>query len=506
MNRIHTLPTLTVALDNAPLSATDINALVAVRVAQKLSVPALCELTFQEPPGIPAAIARLTTGTKLQVTVAGQRTPLFTGQVTALEHTYSPSGGRTVRVRGYDLLHRLRKRQPVRAHVQVTLRDLAQELVADIGAVVEAAEPTPLWPRLFQHGQSDLELLAEAAERGGLYLTLREDVLHLASLAGLDEPLPLALGDTLLEARIEVNGDPACRSVTVAGWDMLRVQPRAGSAVQDRVGRDVAAEAPPDRLGSMGERVLVNEFVADDRHADGLAQAELDRRRAHEVTLWGVAEGDPRLRPLAKVDVQGVAEALAGTYVLTSVTHIIDAQVGYVSEIATAPPVPSPRVVGTTVLPGVVTQVADPDGLGRVKVSLPTVGNLETEWMFVLISGAGKGKGLVALPDVGDQVLVLCASADPSQGVVLGGVYGMDGAPDSGVEDRAVRRFTFLTPGGQRIRLDDAQQQVRIEDASGSFVEFTPAKARLHAAADLEIDAPGKAIVIRGQTVDFERA
>ena len=61
--------------------------------------------------------------------VEGCREALFTGQITAVEFDYSTSGGYRVFVRGYDLLHQLRKRQPVRAHVQMNLLELARTLV-----------------------------------------------------------------------------------------------------------------------------------------------------------------------------------------------------------------------------------------------------------------------------------------------------------------------------------------------------------------------------------------
>jgi phage protein D len=67
----------------------------------------------------------------------------------------------------------------------------------------------------------------------------------------------------------------------------------------------------------------VGQAVQDDQHADALAQAELDWRVGREVTLWGVAEGNPRLRPGTPVELQGVAPVLAGRYVLTEVTHIL---------------------------------------------------------------------------------------------------------------------------------------------------------------------------------------
>ena len=506
MNTMLALPKVIVELDGTQLALSDAATLGEVRVQQRLSLPTLCEITFRDPPGPLAAMSKISPGPDLRVTVQGHSEPLFVGQVTAVEHVYEPARGREVRVRGYDRLHRLRKRQSVRAHVQVTLRDLAQELTAELGLSVQVAQAGPIWPRLIQHRQSDLELLTELAEQSGLYLTLRGNTLHLLTLEGIGEPLPLVLGESLLEARLQVNGDPACRSVTAAGWDPLQVKTFAGHATQARVGREVAADVTPGQVGGSGERALVNEAARTDDQAGNLAQAELDWRVAHEVTLWGIAEGDPRLQPGALVMVTGVGDALAGKYVLTLVTHTIDERKGFVSEISTTPPPLHSRAISSVATLGVVTSVSDPENLARIKVSLPAYGDVETDWMDVLSLGAGAQKGLIALPDVGDHVLVLLAHEDPGQGVVLGGLYGMPGAPDSGVEQGAVQRYTLLTRGGQRIRLDDTHNTIRVENSQGSYVELSPTTVKVHAAGDLEIEAPGKAVVIRGQTIDMERA
>ncbi len=156
--------------------------------------------------------------------------------------------------------------------------------------------------------------------------------------------------------------------------------------------------------------------------------------------------------------------------------------------------------------PGRVTRVDDPENLGRIQVSLPTFGDVETGWMGVLSPGAGAAKGLVTLPDVGDQVLVLFANEDPARGVVVGGLYGAQGPPDGGVEEGAVRRYTLVTPGGQRIRLDDTARLIRLENSDGSFVELGPERVLVHAVTDLQIEAPGKSLVIKAARVDFERA
>jgi hypothetical protein len=276
-------------------------------------------------------------------------------------------------------------------------------------------------------------------------------------------------------------------------------------------------------VGGTGQRTIVDEVLQDDSQADGIAQAELDRRVAGDVVLWGVAEGDTQLQPGATVDISGVADSLAGCYVLTTVKHVIDHQKGYISEIDTAPPVPRSQSGAAASTLGLVTQVDDPDGMGRVRVMLPNYGGVETSWLQVVVPGAGAGKGLIALPDVDDRVLVLLLNEDPDQAVVLGGLYGVGGPPDAGVEDGTVRRYTLTTPGTQRIRLDDGEetikiensngdfiqltpQEVRLGDSQGSLIELTPGLCRIHSAADLEIRAPGKKVTISGQAIDFERA
>src|SRR5262249_12868348 len=155
------------------------------------------------------------------------------------------------------------------------------------------------------------------------------------------------------------------------------------------------------------------------------------------------------------VDVSGIANHLSGSYVLTSVTHQVNRRTGFISEITTAPPSFEARPKALTAAWGTVTQVSDPDNLGRVRVSLPAIGDVETEWMGVVAAGAGSGKGLVAMPAVGDQVLILFLNGDVAQGIVLGGLFGTKGPGDYGVDGDSIRRFMICTPGGQKIKLDD---------------------------------------------------
>jgi phage protein D/phage baseplate assembly protein gpV len=473
-------------------------------VQQRLSQPSACELVFT---GLEDGLVEnaLPIGATLTVTQRDVGAALFEGRVSAIEYGHDSGRTATVAVRAYDALFVLRNRQSVRAHVGLTAADLARELVKDLGLGVEAQVPGPVWQRLLQTG-SDFDLLADVAARCGLYLAVQDGALVLLTLEGRGPLQMLRLNENLLDARLEVNGSGACRTVRASGWDPWRSVARSGTASAARSGRDVSAKAPASQFGGGDARDMLAMAFQDDAQAQARAQAELDARSAQEVVFQGTTFGDPRLRPGARVHVSGVASRVAGEYVLASVRHTLDVDRGFQSDIDSALPPPRPRLRGTTMTLGSVASVDDPDRLGRLQVALPGYADLVTDWLQFLSPGAGGGKGLVAPPDVGDLVLLLIDLADPSQAVVLGSLYGEGGLPAGHDVLGKNASFCFLTPGGQRIRLDDDKRTVRIENRDGSVLQMAPDEVKLHAATRMMIEAPGQKLVIRAQSIDFERA
>jgi uncharacterized protein involved in type VI secretion and phage assembly len=504
MNSLGTLPSVSIELSSTSLDVRDQSALEAVRVEQRLSLPAQCELIFRQPEPSLTDSALASHGRSLRVRIPEASVPLFEGEVTAVEQSYEAGHGNTLRIRAYDLLHRLRKSQPVRVHVQTTVAELAKELTADLGITVHADADGPLLKRIIQHRQSDFDLLVESLESCGLFGILSGNVLRVLTLEGAGEPIPLTLGEGLLETHVTVNGDSTCRSVAVSTWDLSRVERHQGRATSARSGRSTASDAAPDYFGVSGERQLTAEFTDDDRQAEALAQAELDLRAAREVTLRATAEGRPTLIPGARIEILGVAASLCGTYVLTAVTHRIERSTGFVSELSTEPPLPRPRARYASVALGIVTRVNDPDGLGRVRVSLPSHGDLETDWMSVLSPGAGRGKGFALLPDTGDQVLVLFARDNSAHGVVLGGLFGSATPPDSVIDSGGVVRYSLRTHGGQKLVFDDHGRSIRLEDPAGNYFELSPDRLMLHSSVPLQIEAIGQPVLIRGKAIHFE--
>jgi phage protein D/phage baseplate assembly protein gpV len=491
-----------VRVDGRALADDRVRRLVSLRVATRLSLPAQCELAFVTGPGAAAEIDLCPLGSALTVRVYGDSGDLFDGEVTCVELRYEPDGAAYLRVRAYDRLHRLRKRQQLRVFNDVTAVDLARALTSDLGLDVEADDAGPSFERIVQDRQHDFALLTAITARTGRYPALDGDTLRLLTLEGYGDPVDLELGSSLLEARIEANLDRAGSRVTALGWHPQRAELLEGEATTARSGRRITFEPDPSSVGADGASTVVDQSSRSVDELVGVAQADLDARVGRAVTISGVADGNARLRVGARIAVRGVAGPIAGTYVLTEVVHTVDAT-GYQSTFGTEPPRVETPTAGASVTLGKVTALDDPDALGRVRVSLPAHGDLDAGWLGVLCPGAGAGRGIVALPDVDDTVLVLLPHGVPAEGVVLGSLFGAITPPDTGVDGGAVKRWTLRTAQGQSIVVNDAEHSLRLENKVGSFVELGPELLKLHAQTDVMIEAPGKAVTVRGKTVDF---
>ena len=494
MKSVGVLPQVRLLIDGEAIDAKTAAALASVRVQQRLSLPSLCELTFslrtEKIEGLPRV------GAELELRVE-EDALLFAGDVTALEYSSRRNTGRVLRVRAYDALHRLRKSQPVKAHAQFTAADLARELAGPLDLEVDAADEGRTIARWVQHRQNDLDFLTEVCARSGLYFVVEDDTLILTKLEEDDDAVELELGDTLIEGRIDISAETLCKSVAIRGWN-----PQRAAAHEASIDRD---ETPDDLSDAVDvERTLTDELLTDDAEAEAIAHAELARRDHALVHVWGIAEGDVALRPGATVKITGIADD-PRTAVITAVDHTIERTSGFRSEFSNPTPQIRTRDRAAVTALGIVTSVEDPDNLGRVKLSLPTYGDVETEWLPVVTAGAGAAKGFVAIPDVDDSVVVVFPRGEPGLGFVIGSLY-RDEHPDPGIDGGRVRRYSFLTPNGQKLQLDDTRDSIRIENKQGSFIEMLPDKVTVHAATNLDVEAPGKTVTIRGKLINFERA
>ena len=158
---------------------------------------------------------------------------------------------------------------------------------------------------------------------------------------------------------------------------------------------------------------------------------------------------------------------------------------------------------------GVVTNNNDPDGLGRVKVSLPWMADqVESDWARVVTPMAGPGRGVYFLPEVNDEVLVAFEHGNPDMPFVLGGLWNGEDRPPASNSDGKNDLRMIRSRSGNQIRLTDTDGDARIEiiDSTGQNTIVIRAKDNsitITSAGDIAISADKGKVKLSGESVEI---
>lgn len=178
--------------------------------------------------------------------------------------------------------------------------------------------------------------------------------------------------------------------------------------------------------------------------------------------------------------------------------------------------------------PALVSDIKDPDGQGRVKVTLPwapdTGSGKYEAWARLATMMGGNNRGSWFVPDVNDEVLVMFEGGDTRRPYVVGGLWnGSDAPPESmdgggnnykkilrsrnGVkitldDQDGQEQFICETPGGQKLTLKDGPGSVEIADSNGNSIKLESAGITLTASAKVTVNASTVAISAGMVTVD----
>lgn len=119
---------------------------------------------------------------------------------------------------------------------------------------------------------------------------------------------------------------------------------------------------------------------------------------------------------------------------------------------------------------GKVTDVADPEKLGRITATVPEVyGDTPSPWALPSVPFAGKNHGLVLLPEVGDGVWIEFEAGDLSRPIWTGCWWASGEIPSQGDADTRV----LVTSGGHQIVLDDGEKKLQLLHSGGAEITMT---------------------------------
>jgi uncharacterized protein involved in type VI secretion and phage assembly len=153
------------------------------------------------------------------------------------------------------------------------------------------------------------------------------------------------------------------------------------------------------------------------------------------------------------------------------------------------------------VVVGLVTNVSDPEKLGRIKVHFPWLDeNHESDWIRIATLMAGNDRGSFFMPEVSDEVLVAFEHGDTRFPVVIGFLWnGKDKPPAKHVRDRILK-----SKNGHTIRFLDSTPArgdmgaLVIEDGHKNRITLSNGQVRIQSRGRLVIDGASIVLMVGG--------
>lgn len=500
-----------VKLDGQALEPGVAARVLEVRVELQSRLPARCTVRIADPELELVDTDSFPLGGELEVLMAspGETTPasVFKGQVATLEPEFDRHEALLV-VRAYDRAHRLTRTRRTDTFQQMSYSDIARTLASrcslTAGTIDGAGGALPFFQ---QSNETDWELLWRMADEVGFEVYVEDRALNFRKAGTTSgSAVELTWGDNLLELRPRVTGVQQADSVEVRGWDPKTKEPIVATATPATTAASIGIErsSASGPLGG-GKVVIADVPVQTDAHATKLAESVAAQLADAFVEADGVAIGDPQLKPHRKIDVEGVGERFGGTYTLTSVTHVVRAGRGYETRFAVTGHTSRSLLDlasgtqrqqwGHAVVVGLVTNNQDPDALGRVRVSYPTLGSdHEGWWARVTAPAAGTKRGVLMLPQVGDEVLLAFEHGDTEHPYVLGSVWNGTAKPETLVHQDG----SFALRSDKKVAIEaadaitvDGDKTLKLSSA-GTATITTSERSGDGPPGDVLVDAKGK--------------
>jgi phage protein D len=489
---------------------------IEVRVQENLRLPDAALIRVSDPglenvDSIPFEI-----GADIEILLAGidatSLTSVFKGEVTALEPEFSVAGT-VLAARAYDGSHLLHQTKRTQTFQNMTAGDIARKVAQTAGVgtgTIESAGP----PHDFvqQNNETDWEFLWRLASRIDFEVAVVDKKLQFRKAGGTagDGQLTLRWGEELLSFKPRVTGMQQVDQVIVRAWDPIAKQAvEATSKVQSvnstiGISRDSIVSAAGRGVVTVADRP-----VASAAEAQELAKSLASHLGNAYVEAEGSCKGNPRLRAGTKIKVEGIGSRFGGTYAVSSATHIFRGTKGFVTHFSITGRTSrslvdlmtpaSQRSWGNSVVVGTVTQVDDPEQLGRVRVSYPALGsNTEGWWARIASSSAGDGRGLMMMPLVGDEVLIAFEHDDVLRPYVIGSLWNGKGKPGD-----LVHKDGSFALQSDKLVVINAKDDIQITSKKDYSLE-TDGKVTMKANGDVSIEGSTSIAVKAGTSLTIE--
>ena len=179
------------------------------------------------------------------------------------------------------------------------------------------------------------------------------------------------------------------------------------------------------------------------------------------------------------------------------------------------------------VYPAIVTDIVDPQGIGRIQVQFPWLGaNGSADvraWATLVSPYADDDQGLEILPSVDTQVVVAFEAGDLRRPYIIGASWnGVESLPEAARSPNNLRllksragsklefddtegaaKVTVSMQSGHQVVLDDAAQQVTVTHQNGCTITMDVA-GRIAIDANVSVDVTAPIMNVHAATANFD--
>ncbi|HEY4348499.1 MAG TPA: VgrG-related protein [Gaiellaceae bacterium] len=478
--------------------------LVEARIQENLRLPDACLLRFSDPGLENVDTFPLQIGSEIEVLLAGieatSLTSVFKGMVVSLEPEFGASGT-ILGVRAYDGSHTLHQTKKAETYQNMTAADIARKVAKnggiDVGTIDDAG---PAHDFVQQNNETDWEFLWRLAGRIDFEVLVVDHklIFRKAGPPAGTQDITLKWGDNLISFKPRVTAVQQVDKVTVRARNPASKQPFEATenvtepASQIGISRSSAASSLKG-----GTMVVADRPVLSQEEAQDLAKSYANHVGSAYLEAEGSCKGNPLIKAGSKVKIDGVGTKFGGTYVVSSCVQLFQGSHGYKTLFSTAGrssrslvDLMTPkgkRGWGNSVVIGMVTNNDDPDKLGRVRVSYPALGSgTEGWWARVTAPNAGAARGLMMMPQVGDEVVIGFEHDDVHKPYVLGSVWNGPAQPG---DDLVLKDGSFSLQSDQKVNIH-AKDAISIK-SDKDFTLETTGKVEQKPQGDFTVEAGG---------------
>lgn len=410
--------------------------------------------------------------------VSGQQGQVFRGIVTSVRMSRAQSSTTTVIISGSSPTVLLCAGKTNRSFIDLTLKDIITKMT---GAVALNSKVDPQYNAstgyTVQYDEDEYTFMLRKAQVWGEWMYYDGETFVFGKKARPSHPpVTLNLGANLFDMEYALRVTPL--NGNWLSHNYMEDQTYEASSSESVAGLQSFAQLAADKAEKLFN--VIPTQVDPRLHTGSSLQDVAKRSKAKQANELAVLQGrtpemELRVGSLIKVKegIYGVVDSKLGTvkldtidygqFVITRLTHYIDARGVYQATFEAIPEAADQPPVEYTVPPynlrsdmALVKDVNDPEGLGRVKVqfSWQGDGDVTTDWVTVSHPMSGQDRGVYFIPEVGETVWIDYQFGNPDFPFVISSWYSLRAMPGE-LFDKDNNIKGIITRSGNHVILND---------------------------------------------------